>query len=363
MLAHAAARLGLETVVLDPQPDCPARQFASSTRVGSLQDADAIQALAADCDLLTIEIEDVDSAALQSLSDAGMPVFPPPATVATVQNKLLQKQRLQAAGLPTAAFVALPHPEPRAVLEFGLPCVQKLQRGGYDGRGVSVLRERADLDTLLPGPGLLERLVAFEKELAVLVARDRNGRCCTYPVVELVADARTNMLDLLLAPAPIAPEIAERAQALAVRCADAFETVGVFAIELFLDRHGELSVNEVSPRVHNSGHYTLEACATSQFEQHIRAICGLPLGQTGQWRPAAMMNLVGADGWHGQTVIEGLDEALDLANASLHLYGKRSCRAARKMGHVTVLDERLDQAARRATEFRDRLTIRGSVPD
>ncbi|WP_328987331.1 5-(carboxyamino)imidazole ribonucleotide synthase [Thiorhodovibrio winogradskyi] len=359
MLVKAAKQIGCTCTVLDPTPNSPAGQVSGHQIVANYQDAAALRELAESCDLTTFDLEDINSDILTELSREGRPIFPHPRLLAVVQDKLRQKEVLAAAGIPVADFLAMPEPDAALCAEFGYPLVQKARRGGYDGRGVAVLRGPGEFDGHLPLPSLIERFVPTIKELAVMVARGRDGDCRCYPVVEMRVRPEQNILDWLLAPARIDPGIAASAQQLAVRTVQALDGVGIFGIELFLAASGDLLVNEVAPRTHNSGHYTIEACMTDQFEQHLRAIAGLPLGATDLLCPAAMVNLLGAPGHHGRPVIRGLRAALAIPGVSVHIYGKAATRPYRKMGHVTVLDTDLEQALRKAKRVRELIEITG----
>ncbi|MCC5874112.1 MAG: 5-(carboxyamino)imidazole ribonucleotide synthase [Gammaproteobacteria bacterium] len=362
MMIPAATQLGCEVVILDPTPDSPAGQVASAQIVGHFDDADSLRALAERCDLTTFDIETIATEPLLQLAEAGHIIRPAPELLALIQDKLHQKQRLLDAGIATADFIALDEPDAESMLAFGLPLVQKARRGGYDGRGVAVFTDAVIEDRVLPVPSLLERYVDFRCELAVMVARSTLGEIRSYPVVEMVFDDRANVLDLLLAPARIDAGLAARAQQLAEQTVTALDGVGMFGVELFLTRDGQLLVNEVAPRTHNSGHWTIEACRTSQFEQHLRAILGLPLGDVTQHSPAVMLNLLGEADADGDVVIDGLDEALALPGVAVHLYGKQTVRPYRKMGHVTITAAELDIALGIAGQVRAALKIGGSSP-
>lgn len=360
MMLPAAAQLGCEVVVLDPTPASPAGQLASKEIVGGFDDPQALRELAQQCSVTTFDIETIATNPLRELAAEGHAIVPAPELLATIQDKLLQKRLLATAGIPTADFVELHDPDPQRMIGFGLPLVQKAQRGGYDGRGVAVFTDVIVEERVLQVPSLLERFVDFRCELAVMVARSHAGETRAFPVVEMVFDHRANVLDFLVAPARIDSELALSAQQLAERTVTAMSGVGVFGVELFLTRSGELLVNEVAPRTHNSGHWTIEACRTSQFEQHLRAILGLPLGDPTQHSPAVMLNLLGEPGAAGAVLIEGLDAALALPGVSVHLYGKQSVRPYRKMGHVTVTAPDLETALAIAQEVKGLLRITGT---
>lgn len=355
MLVKAAKPLGCTSVVLDPIENSPAGQIATRQIVGGYHDADKIRELAADCDVLTFELEDIDAATLAELEAEGHPVHPSPRVLKTIQDKLVQKQFLQDNGIPTSPFEAVENPSARQFQAFGYPLVQKARRGGYDGRGVVVMKSPADFDQQLPVRSLIEGFVEARKEIAVLVARSTRGEVVSYPAVEMCFRPGENVLDLLLAPADIDAATKAQAEAIAIRTVEALEGVGVFGVEMFIDQQGDVLVNEVAPRTHNSGHHTLEANITDQFEQHLRAILGLPLGSTETLSPAAMLNLLGAPGESGHPVLRGLEETLAMPGVCLHLYGKATTRPYRKMGHITVLDH--DTASARAKAEQVRKTI------
>jgi 5-(carboxyamino)imidazole ribonucleotide synthase len=361
MLVAAAKRIGCTCTVLDPYPDSPAGQLSGDQIVGTYHDADALSKLVGACDVTTFDIEDIDTEILGTLFNAGHRIFPVPALLADIQDKLKQKRLLANAGLPTADFLPAEVPASADFERFGYPLVQKARRGGYDGRGVQVMRTPEDYARHLPVPSLIERFIPARMELAVMVARARDGSTRVYPPVEMRMRADENILDMLLAPARIEPGIAEAARVLAVDTVAALAGVGIFGVELFLTEAGELLINEVAPRTHNSGHYTIEACVTDQFEQHLRAITGLPLGVTDLMCPAAMLNLLGEPGFKGRPVISGLRAALAIPGVSVHLYGKAETRAHRKMGHVTVLGADVEQAREKAEQVRGLIRIEGEA--
>ncbi len=315
--------------------------------------------MAGACDVLTFELEDIDTETLAELEREGHRVLPRPWVLAVIQDKLKQKRFLRDAGIPTSDFVDMPTADPQAFADFGYPLVHKARRGGYDGRGVVVMPDESAFAGHLAGPGYVERFVEAAKEIAVLVARNRQGECRVYPAVEMRFRSGDNVLDLLVAPADIAPEVVDRAAKLAVRTVEAMEGVGVFGIEMFLTTEDELLVNEVAPRTHNSGHHTIEACVTDQFEQHLRAILGLPLGDTRQLSPAVMVNLLGEPGFGGRPVIKGLRDALEIPGVCVHIYGKAVTKPGRKMGHVTIVDPDRNAACAKAQRVKSLISIEG----
>ncbi len=359
MMVKAAKRLGCTCTVLDPTPSSPAGQVAGHQIVGDYHDPAKLRELVETSDLTTFDLENIDADTLIQLESEGHRIHPSPRVLARIQDKLIQKQVIWDAGIPTAPFAPLTGNPREAFAAFGYPLVQKARRGGYDGRGVAILREEGEFDRYLPVPAYLERLVPAEKELALLVARSAQGELRSYPVVEMQFRPGENILDLLLAPADLPPEIAEKAQEIARRTVEAFGGVGIFGVELFLTKDQEILVNEVAPRTHNSGHYSIEACMTDQFEQHLRAVLRLPLGATDQLCPAAMINLLGSPGYQGRPIIRGLAAALAIPGVHVHLYGKATTKPFRKMGHVTVLDSDLARAREKAEQVRALLRITG----
>jgi 5-(carboxyamino)imidazole ribonucleotide synthase len=359
MLTQAAIALGVETVIFERSPDSPAGRLTQREVVGDWADPDNIARFAAQCDLVTLENEFIDAAILAGLEQRGLMVLPGAATVAVVQDKLLQKQALQAAGLPVPEFRAVA--DPGAVLaaagELGWPLVLKARRNGYDGYGNATLRGPDDLasawDRLARGPLMVEAFVPFERELAVMVVRGRDGVSRRYPVVETLQEH--HICHAVRAPAPITAELALATADLAEAAVVAVGGVGIFGVELFLHDDGRVLVNELAPRPHNSGHYTIEGCLTSQFENHLRAVLGWPLGPTDLRAPAAVMvNLLGRRS--GPATTEALRAAAGVPGAYLHLYGKRESRPGRKMGHITALGASLAEAeaiARRAASLVD----------
>lgn len=360
MMTKKAKQLGCEVHVMDPYPQSPAGMVATYQTIGGFNDPQKIREVVEACDVTTYDIEHIDAEILATLAAEGHTIYPAPALLAVVQDKLLQKQLLVEHGIPTSPFIAVDEPTIADGEAFGFPFVQKARKGGYDGKGVSVLRSAADETNILHCPSIFEKMVDIDVELAVMVARNPKGDVVTYPVTEMEFDERANLLDLLLVPARISEELANQARALAARVVNALDGVGIFGVEMFLDTSGALLINEVAPRPHNSGHYTLDACVTCQFEQHIRAILGLPLGASHLWAPAAMINLVGEPGSRGAARIAGLHEALATPGATVHIYGKSECRPFRKMGHITVVDDRDNQALEKAKKLRDIVTFHGA---
>jgi 5-(carboxyamino)imidazole ribonucleotide synthase len=362
MMAQEAKKMGFFVTVLDPTPVSPAGQIADQEITANFYDEEGLRKLLAASDVVTYDIEHVNTAFLKACPEKDK-IRPAPELLEIIQDKFRQREVLKRGGIPVPRFAPLEEDTPEAFRSFGFPLVQKARRGGYDGRGVAVLRGEEDLPKRLQGPSYLEEYVPVARELAVLVARSTTGEIRTYPVVEMIFEERAHICDLVLAPARIPEEVAERAKELGRKCVELLGGVGIFAIEMFLTENGELLVNEIAPRPHNSGHFTIEACATSQFEEHLRAILGLPLGSTRLLSPAVMVNLLGEEGESGPPLVEGLDEALAIEGVFFHFYGKRETRPFRKMGHVTVLGETLEEALEKALRVKNILKVRGERKD
>ena len=343
MLIQSAIDFNIDVHVLDPNPQAPCHALATRFSVGTLTDFDTVYAFGKTCDLLTIEIENVNTEALKQLRDEGLPVYPEPEVIELIQDKREQKQFYRQHNIPTADFVLTETRSDLAQHVDRLPAVHKLGRAGYDGRGVQKLRSEADLPQGFDQPGLLEELVDFEKEISVIVARNLRGQVVTFPVVELVFHPEKNLVEYLFAPATLSPALAQEADQLARTVIEQLNMTGLLAVEMFVTRQGKVLVNEVAPRTHNSGHHTIEANVTSQFEQHLRAILDMPLGSTTLQTPAAMVNLLGEAGYEGPARYEGIDEALAVEGVSVHLYGKKTTKPFRKMGHVTVVAPSVDE--------------------
>jgi len=349
MTAMAALPLGCEVIVLEKNPLSPAARLSPDSMVGDWNDPATLLKFAERCDVVTLENEFVDAHALAALEKAGHLVFPGSACIALTQDKLRQKQALEEAGLVVPKFRAVSSPEQilEAANAFGCPLLLKSRRNGYDGKGNFTLRSEADVPKgwqALRGDenGLyVEAFCHFTHELAVIVTRGRDGETVVYPVVETIQ--RNHVCHLVKAPADIPCEIASGATELARKAVQAVDGIGSFGVEMFLSRDGALAVNELAPRVHNSGHYTIEACECSQFENHVRAVMGWPLGSTKMVAPFAVMaNLLGEEIASGQPL--GMQNALSQWGARVHIYGKRMSGPGRKMGHVTVLGSSSENA-------------------
>ena len=361
MLIQSAISYNQDIHILDPDPNAPCKDLAQQFTVGSLKDYAAVYAFGKDCDVITVEIEAVNTEALQKLADEGKKVYPQPHLLALIQDKRTQKQFYLENGIPTAEFILTENKADVLANASFLPAVNKLGKEGYDGRGVQVLRTAADLDLAFDAPGLLEKLIDFDKEIAVTVARNEQGEVIAYPAVECAFHPTANLVEFLFAPAAISPAIEQKAQAIAKDLILKLDLVGILAVELFVTRTGEVLVNEIAPRPHNSGHHTIEANFTSQFEQHLRAVMNWPLGNPGLRCPAAMINLLGEDGYEGTALVEGLAEALSESGVYLHLYGKKYTKPFRKMGHVTLLGEDIQEVKAKAQRIKELIKIKSQL--
>ena len=358
MLLQAGIDLNLYTLILDPDPDAPCKSLCNEFVEGSFADYDAVYAFGKKCDIVTIEIEHVNTGALRKLQQEGVKVYPEPEVIKIIQDKGLQKEFYRQHQIPTADFRLLQdRTELNQHINF-LPAFQKLRTLGYDGRGVRKISSPADFEKGFEGPSVLEKLVDYEKELAVIVARNQNGEVTCFPVVELVFHPVHNLVDYLFSPANITSDLEERAQEIAKQVITAFNMVGLLAVEMFLTKDGQILVNEVAPRPHNSGHHTFKANHTSQFEQHLRAILNLPLGNTQLHSAAIMLNLLGEPGFSGEAKYEGLHETLSISGVTIHLYGKKYTRPARKMGHVTITAATVQEATQKANIVKEVIKVK-----
>lgn len=345
MFIQEALNYDVHVHCLDPDSDAPCSHVASSFTTGSLLDYETVLAFGRSKDVVTVEIEHVNVAALAQLEKEGIPVYPQARVLSTIQDKGLQKAFYQTNGIPTAPFQLI---ENAADFKANpvYPSAVKLRTGGYDGKGVEIIRSEADLNRVFDAPCVIEQLIPFEKELSVIVARNANGETAVYSTVECEFSPTSNLVEFLFSPAEVSDTIEKEAQALAIKVIDALEMVGILAVELFLLKDGSLLVNEIAPRPHNSGHHTIECCVTSQFEQHLRSVINAPLGSTKFVTPGVMINLLGAEGFQGYAHYEGMEEAMKIPGVKVHLYGKQQTKPNRKMGHVTVYGQALPELKR-----------------
>jgi 5-(carboxyamino)imidazole ribonucleotide synthase len=357
MLIQSGIDLNITFSILDPDPLAPCHQLASFT-CGKLTDYQTVWNFGQDCDLITIEIENVNTKALADLEKAGKKVFPQPAIIELIQDKRKQKQFFKDHQIPTADFLLVENKEEILRHHSYLPAVNKLGREGYDGRGVQLLRTKEDLSKAFDAPGLLEKLIDFEKEISVIVSRNEAGEIANFPAVEMVFHPEANLVEYLFSPAQLNEDVAMQAKEIAERVIQSLGLVGLLAVEMFVTKEGHVLVNEIAPRPHNSGHQTIEANVTSQYEQHLRAILGLPLGDTRCTSPSAMVNLLGEEGFTGLARYEGLNEVLSLSGVHVHLYGKKQTKPFRKMGHVTLVDPDLESLKKKANFVKQTLKVK-----
>ena len=344
MLIQEAANYDVYVHCLDPDPQAPCVDLAHSFTVGSLTDFDTVYQFGQDKDVLTVEIEHVNIEALEKLVAEGKKVFPQPSILKIVQDKGLQKQFYQANNIPTPPFHLVENKAEIEAYVAEFPFMQKMRKGGYDGKGVTALKTESDLANAFDVPSVLESFVDFEKELSVIVSRNENGETAVFPVVECEFNPEANLVEFLFSPAKISDEITKNAEKLAVQLIESLGMVGILAVELFLTKSGELLVNEIAPRPHNSGHHTIECNVTSQFEQHMRSILNLPLGSTRMTQPGVMINLLGEKGFEGAAIYDGMEKVMAIPGVKVHVYGKANTKSFRKMGHVTITAETIEEA-------------------
>ncbi len=358
IMSQKAKKMGFHVTILDPTYNCPAAQVSDKHIMGDFHDVQKLEQLVQENDVTTFELEHVETSILKELYDNGHNIHPSPYLIELIQNKYEQKKLLDERGIPVPKYKSVESPED--LKSFGFPVIQKTKKEGYDGKGVLMLKSAEDIPNALQGESFIEELVDIDKELAIIVARNIEGEIKCYPVVEMLFDERVNICDSVMAPAKISKEIEAKAIEISEKSIEVLEGVGIFGVELFLTKSGEILVNEIAPRPHNSGHYTVEACATSQFEQIIRAVTNLPLGSTKLISPAVMVNVLGEEGYEGEPFIVGIHDALEIPELSFHFYGKSFTKPFRKMGHITVLDDDIDKALQKAMKAKDILKVQGS---
>lgn len=360
MLLQASANYQVEVHVMENDSECPAAMLTSNFKLGDIRNYDDVVSFGSKMDALTIEIENVNTAALYALVELGVTVIPHPDALQTIKNKITQKQYYTAHGIKTADYLITNTLAEIETHAHFLPAVQKLATGGYDGKGVQVLRTLTDLQKGFDAPAVLEKMIDIDKEIAVTIAVGADGQQIAYPPVEMIFDPELNLLDLQVCPAAIADTAAENAVALAMRVATNFKSAGLFAVEMFVDKAGDVWVNETAPRVHNSGHHTIEAHYSSQFDMLWRIILGYPLGNTGMIMPSVMLNILGAPGYKGLAVEENLDKVLAMPDVFLHLYGKRETKPGRKMGHATIMGPGTPEMLEKASRIKKTFAIIGN---
>jgi 5-(carboxyamino)imidazole ribonucleotide synthase len=346
MLIQEAIDLDVEIHCLENDLDAPCAKIAHGFTKGSITDKQTVLNFGAAFDLISVEIENVSIEALYELEKLGKKVYPQPRVLELIRDKGVQKEFYTRNQIPTAEFHLITDASGlQAPMEF--PFVQKMRVGGYDGKGVKIIRSQSDWDNRFTFPSVIEAMIPFEKELSVIVARNEAGEVKTFDAVECEFNSEANLVEFQFSPAAISKEIEAKAQEIAQHVISTLDMVGLLAVEFFLTKSGELLVNEIAPRPHNSGHHTIECCFTSQFAQHLRAILNLPLGDTGLIMPGAMLNIIGEKGFEGPAVYQGLQDVLAMSGVYVHLYGKSTTKPFRKMGHVTVLGREISEIKER----------------
>jgi 5-(carboxyamino)imidazole ribonucleotide synthase len=361
MLLAETHKYDIYTAILDNDKNAPCSEICNRFEIGNLLDYDAVYAFGKTVDLLTIEIENVNIDALDQLEKEGLPIFPKPQNLRIIQSKARQKHFYIDHQIPTAPFYhfayleELKHSIEHSTLEF--PFVWKAARFGYDGNGVKIVRNLSDLENLPNVECITERLIPFKNELAVIVARNKDDETKTYPVVEMEFHPEANQVEYVICPARIEESVAKKAQEVALKVVNNLDFIGLLAVEMFQTTNDEILVNEVAPRPHNSGHYSIEASYTNQFEQHLRSILNLPLGNTESKVAGIMVNLVGEEGFSGQVFYENIEDVLRIDGVTPHIYGKKETRPFRKMGHVTIVNKNIDTAREIAQKVKETIRV------
>lgn len=357
MLLQAAANYPVETFVMENDSECPSAHLCHNFIKGNIQDFDAVYNFGKDLDALTIEIEAVNVEALEKLESEGVKVFPNSTAIKTIKNKILQKQFYLAHQIPSPQFVTTENLQQLRAHASFLPAVHKIAIGGYDGRGVQVIRTAADLEKGFDAPSVLEKMVNIKKEIALMIAMNEKGETAIYPPAEMLFDPILNLLDFQISPAQLSEKILWKAEALALKVVKELKSPGIFAVEMFVDTNDEVWVNETAPRVHNSGHHTIEANFSSQFDMLWRVILDYPLGNTEPIQPSAIVNVLGAENFSGKASYKGLQDVLKLDNVFVHLYGKKDTKPGRKMGHVTIMSHERQELIHQAIKIKNTLRV------
>ena len=357
MLLQAAANYHVETYILENDEHCPAAHLCKHFIKGDIRDFQTVYDFGRNLDALTIEIENVNIDALEKLEQEGILVYPKPSVLRIIKNKILQKEFYKQHSIPTAPFLITNSLDDLKKHTSFLPAVHKIGEGGYDGKGVQILNSPEDFDKAFKAPSVLEKKINVQKEIAQMIAIDNNGKTALYPPVEMVFNPSLNLLDYQLCPASITKEVLWKVEAISISLVRQFNSPGLFAVELLIDDKDDVYVNETAPRVHNSGHHTIEAHYSSQFDMLWRIILGHPLGNTKAILPSVMVNLIGSENHSGQVVYEGLNEVLSIDNAFVHLYGKQQTKPGRKMGHVTIMSAEKQDLIHKANKVKQTLTV------
>ncbi|MBS1666264.1 MAG: 5-(carboxyamino)imidazole ribonucleotide synthase [Bacteroidetes bacterium] len=358
MLLQAAANYPVETFVMENDPDCPAAHLCHHFTKGDIRNFDDVYNFGRHLNALTIEIESVNEDALEKLENEGVKVYPRAQALRTIKNKIAQKQFYKEHEIPTSAFVITENQQALQLQEAFIPAVHKIAMGGYDGRGVQLIRTKEDLPLGFDAPAVLEKMVNIDKEIAMIIAINEKKETALYPPVDMVFDPHLNLLDYQLSPAMLPEKTLWKLEAIALKVVKELQSPGIFAVELFVDRNGDVFVNETAPRVHNSGHHTIEGNFSSQFDMLWRVMLGYPLGNTKHIMPSAIVNLLGAEGFSGTAQYEGLAEVLKMENIFVHIYGKKQTKPGRKMGHITILGKDRQDLVFSANKIKQTIKVR-----
>ena len=358
MLLQEAANYPVETYVMENDPSCPAAHLCHHFVKGDITNFDDVYNFGKNLDVLTIEIESVNEDALEKLEAEGVIVYPTPAALRIIKNKMLQKQFYQLHEIPTSKFIITKNLEELRANASFLPAVHKLATGGYDGRGVQIIKKEADIEKGFDAPAILEKMVDIKKEIAVMIAISKTGEMAIYAPVDMIFDPKLNLLSHQISPADLPDKVLWKAEAIALKVVKELKSPGIFAVELFTDYEDKVWVNETAPRVHNSGHHSIEACYSSQFDMLWRVLLDYPLGNTDHIMPAAIVNVLGAQDHNGPACYEGLNEILAMDNVFVHLYGKTHTKPGRKMGHITILSNEKQELIHKANQIKQMLFVK-----
>jgi 5-(carboxyamino)imidazole ribonucleotide synthase len=362
MLLQAAINYPVETYLIENDPECPAAHLCHHFNLGDIRKFEDVYQFGRQLDAITIEIESVNVEALEKLETEGVKIYPRPSALRIIRDKILQKRFYKENEIPTSVFRVTDRREDLRKYEDFFPAVHKLASGGYDGRGVQVLNGEKEIHLAFDQPSVLEKKIDIHKEISQIVAINASGQTALYPPVEMIFNPVLNQLDYQLSPAEVPQQTAWRIEAIALKVVKDLKTPGIFAIELFLDKNGDVLVNETAPRVHNSGHHTIEANYSSQFDMLWRIMLDYPLGNPKHIMHAAIVNLIGSEGHSGEANYEGIDEVLKMENVFLHLYGKKETRPGRKMGHATILSPEKSDLVYKAKAIKQKLQIKSRQP-
>jgi 5-(carboxyamino)imidazole ribonucleotide synthase len=358
MLIQESINYNITTYVMDPDKEAPCKDLCRKFVNGSLTDFQSVYNFGKEVDVLTIEIEKVNVDALEKLEKEGLTVYPQSRVIRLIQDKGIQKQFFKENNIPTAQFQLFRDKSELISANLKFPYIQKLRRDGYDGRGVKLINSTSDLEKAFEEPSLIEELINFEKELSVIVSRNEDGDIKTFPCVEMEFNQEANLVEFLISPSSLDFEILQKADQLAIKIAEDLKIIGILAVEMFLTKEGNILVNEIAPRPHNSGHQSIEGNTTSQYEQLIRALFNLPPGDTKAISNSVMINLLGEKGYEGVAEYEGLKEVLEIEGVFIHLYGKKFTKPFRKMGHITIMDDDRQKAIEKARFVQKKIKVK-----